>query len=179
MKTVLFVAILTFGITSSALSFGIGPTPIPRYDEYCAQNGDTTVKRIFLDQLKGHVEGNDYIVTFIPQELECKDGEAYERPTNLKLVTVIDDDYKDLVDGGYNPYKIVPQVSTSNTAYGSYGYGQLQVTVRFANGAQDLFSGNGKTQRRFYTSIGFWFTASFYLIISKNNPAHPKMAWAQ
>lgn len=165
MKIVLFTVLLTLGLSTTAAS---------RFDEVCAQIGDTAVNRMFLDQLKGHVEGNDYIVTFVPTELQCKGGVATEIPTNLKFVSLIDNDYQDSFDSGNNPYKLVPQVSKENI------HGQLVVTVRFANGVQDLFSGPEKTERRFFTSIGFWFrTYSFYLIISKNNPVHPSLVLAQ
>ena len=155
MKTVLVTVLLALGVSASA-------TSQLDLNNYCAQIGDTTTNMMFLDQLKGHVEGNDYVATFVANELECKAGIATLQPTNLEFVSAIDNDYRDPVDGGYNPYKLVPQVSKSNVN------GQLNVSVRFVNGTQDLFAEAGKTQRRFYMSIGFWFkTYPFYLIISK------------
>lgn len=165
MKLVLFATLLTLGLSTSAAS---------RFDEVCAQIGDTRSNLMFMDQLTGQIEGKDYVVTFVPTELQCKGGVATEKPTNLKFVSMIDNDYQDSFDGGSNPYKLVPQVSKSNIN------GQLVVTARFANGVLDLFSGPEKTQRRFFTSIGFWFrTYSFYLVISKNNPARPALVLAQ
>jgi hypothetical protein len=166
MKTVLFAVLLALGTSASAVSQ-------LELDQYCAQVGNTTTNLMFLDQLKGHVEGNDYIASFIPTELECKAGKAIQKPTNLKFVSFVDNDYADQADGGVNPYKVVPQVTKSNVN------GQLNVSVRFVNGTQDLFADTTKTQRKFYGSIGFWFkTYAFYLIISKNNPARPALLLA-
>lgn len=157
-------ALLTVGLSAQAAS---------QFDGYCAQVGNQS-HLMFIDQLAGHTEGSDYVVTFVPKELDCKDGIAFEKPTTLSFVSLVDNDYRDSAEGYSNPYKMIPQVSKSNVN------GHLLVTVRFVNGQNELFAESNKNRREFFLSIGFWFrTYAWKLYISKVNPERPSLVFAQ
>jgi hypothetical protein len=143
-----------------------------RSEQYCAFVGNQ--KDILMQEnTQGFFQGDDYVISFVAVEVDCLDGVAKVRPTKLKFVSAIDNDYSHTQnsEGQVSDFRIVPVVSTQRNSLQ-----HLVVTIRFPQGREQMFAGPQNQRREFFVQIGFlWKVYGGILVINKARPERPRV----